>query len=212
MKTALKSPPKRKAEPSLTPQTDLIYQTLETEIGGVAVYTAALTCAQNEDLRKEWKKYLKQTKHHVEVMGKVCDQLGLDPARETPGRQAVRLIGTSLVKAMQLALKAGNLKAAELVAAECVTLAETKDHSNWVLLGKLAEHSSGTLQKALRWAHDKVEDEEDEHLYHTSGWARELWLEALGLPAQVPPPEEEQDVHSEAEALQAKKESEAKRS
>jgi hypothetical protein len=28
-----------------------------------------------------------------------------------------------------------------------------------------------------------VEEEEDEHLYHTMGWTRELWIDSLGLPA-----------------------------
>jgi hypothetical protein len=28
------------------------------------------------------------------------------------------------------------------------------------------------------------------------GWARELWLESLGLPAVLPPPEEEKHVTS----------------
>jgi hypothetical protein len=50
-----------------------------------------------------------------------------------------------------------------------------------------------------------VEQEEDEHLYHTSGWTRELWIEALGMPAVLPPPEEEQDVHTAIEAARAKK-------
>ncbi len=29
----------------------------------------------------------------------------------------------------------------------------------------------------------EVEEEEDEHLYHTTGWTRELWIETLGMPA-----------------------------
>ena len=45
-----------------------------------------------------------------------------------------------------------------------------------------------------------MEDEEDEHLYHTKGWCRELWLKSLGLPAELPPPEEKRDVKSAMEA------------
>jgi rubrerythrin len=190
---------------AMTPQTDLLYQSLETEMGGVEIYTTALECVQNEDLREEWERYLEQTQRHVEVMRELCTQLGLDPDRETPGRQVVRHIGKSLVKAMQMALGAGDPAAAELVAGECVTLAETKDHGNWSLISKLAENASGKEQEALQAAADEVEDEEDEHLYHTAGWTRELWLAALGLPAQLPPPEEEDDVHSEEEAVEAKK-------
>ena len=52
---------------------------------------------------------------------------------------------------------------------------------------------------------DRVEEEEDEHLYHTTGWGRELWIESLGLPAVLPPPEEEQGVKTAVEAARAKK-------
>ena len=191
--------------------TDLLYQSLETELGGVEIYNVALECAQNDELREEWEEYLEQTEHHVEVARELCEKLGLDPDRETPGRQVVRHIGKSLVKAMQLALGAGEPAAAEIVAAECVTLAETKDHANWSLLGKQAEESSGKEQKALEEACGEVEDEEDEHLYHTTGWARELWLDALELPAVLPPPEEEEDVKSEEEAVEVKQKSAAAR-
>jgi len=189
----------------MTPQVDLVYQALETELGGVEVYTNALQCVQNEDLQEEWERYLEQTKNHVQIMRDLCEELGLDPEKDTPGRQVVRSIGMTLVKAMQMALAAGDPKAAEIVAAECVMLAETKDHSNWALLSQLAENAAGKEQEALQNAADEVEDEEDEHLYHSQGWARELWLDALGLEAQLPPPEEEEDVQSEEEAVEVRK-------
>jgi hypothetical protein len=50
-----------------------------------------------------------------------------------------------------------------------------------------------------------VENEEDEHLYHTSGWTRELWIQALGMPAVLPPPEEVKKVQTAIEAAKAKK-------
>jgi hypothetical protein len=131
--------------------------------------------------------------------------MGLDPEVETPGRRVVRHIGDSLVKAMEMALRGPDLAAAQIVAAECVTLAETKDHLNWELIGEIAKNSSGEEASILQQAHDKVEQEEDEHLYHTSGWTRELWIESLGMPAVLPPPEEEQDVDTAIEAAEAKK-------
>ena len=33
---------------------ELLYQMLETELGGVEVYTTALECVSNEDLEEEW--------------------------------------------------------------------------------------------------------------------------------------------------------------
>lgn len=185
--------------------TDLLYQALETEKGGVQVYSTALRCAVNKDLREEWNKYLEQTKNHVQVLSDILAELGLDPDAETPGRKVVRYIGTSLVKAMEMALRSTDPQSAQIVAAECVVLAETKDHTNWELLGELAKNAEETEAMLLMPAYQQVEQEEDEHLYHTQGWTRELWIEALGMPAVLPPPEEERDVTTAEEAAKAKK-------
>ncbi len=89
-------------------------------------------------------------------------------------------------------------------------LAETKDHANWQLLGECAKALTGAEAEALTAAYQQVEDEEDEHLYHTKGWCRELWLKALGLDAKLPPPEEERDVKSAAEAAKVQQERKSK--
>jgi len=174
--------------------TELLYQALETELGGVQVYEMAISCAVNEDLRKEWEKYLSETENHVRIVTDVFNELGLDTSTETPGRQVVRHKGESLLKAMELAKQAGDPVAAQLVAAECVVDAETKDHANWELIGKVSEKATGDKKTVLTEAYNQVEEEEDMHLYHTMGWARELWIESLGMPAVLPPPEEEKKV------------------
>jgi rubrerythrin len=183
---------------------ELLFQALETEQGGVQVYKKALECAVNDELKKEWQEYLEQTQQHEQILLEVFDKMGLDSTEETPGRQVVRHKGESLVAAMEMARGAGNPQAAQLVAAECVVEAETKDHMNWELIGLLAEETEGEEGKTLKEAHDEVEDEEDEHLYHTMGWARELWIESLGMPAVLPPPEEEKEVKTAIGAARAK--------
>jgi rubrerythrin len=188
---------------------ELLLQSLETELGGVQIYQTALDCVANKDLREEWEKYLDQTTRHVEVMRELFEKLGLDPEQETPGRKVVRHIGESLVKAMQMARQAGDHKAAELVACECVSLAETKDHANWELLTQCADKFKGKEADALKEACGQVEDQEDEHLYHSKGWCRELWIASLGMPAVLPPPEEKKDVKTAigaARAQQSRKE------
>ena len=185
--------------------TDLLYQALETEKGGVQVYVTALRCAVNKDLREEWNKYLEQTKNHVQILSDVLNALELDPDAETPGRKVVRYIGTSLVKAMEMALRSTDPQSAQIVAAECVVFAETKDHLNWELLGELAKNADEVEAELIMPAYQQVEEEEDEHLYHTQGWTRELWIEALGMPAVLPPPEEERDVTTAEDAAKAKK-------
>jgi len=184
--------------------TDLLYQALETEKGGVQIYATALRCAINNDLKEEWNKYLQQTKNHVQEVTNILKGLGLDPNAETPGRKVVRYIGTSLVKAMELALRCADPQAAQIVAAECVTLAETKDHLNWELIGELKQKLEPAEAALLKPAYEQVEDEEDEHLYHTTGWTRELWIQALGMPAVLPPPEEVKKVETAIEAAKAK--------
>jgi hypothetical protein len=183
---------------------ELLYQALETEEGGVKIYETALKCAQNKDLREEWEEYLEQTREHVEIVREAMEAFGLDPSVESPGRLVVRHIGESLVEAMQMALDSGMPDAAQIVATECVVLAETKDHHNWQLIGLAAGKLKGDEGKALKAAYEKVEDQEDEHLYHTAGWSRELWVDALGMPAVLPPPEEEKDVKSAVGAARAK--------
>ncbi len=183
---------------------ELLYQGLETERGGIQVYTTAIDCALNDDLREEWQKYLEQTTRHEQVMTDVLTKLGCDVDAETPGRAVVRHIGESLVAAMEKARASGTPEAAELVACECVVSAETKDHLNWELIGKAAEAADKTTARILNEAAEQVEDEEDEHLYHTTGWTRELWLQSLGIEAVLPPPEERKHVTTAIGAARAK--------
>jgi len=190
---------------------ELVLQSLEHELGGTQVYATALTCAVNAELKKEWQKYLIETKRHVAVLERICAVLRINPEKETPGRAVVRYLGGALVKAMEMAREAGDPAAAQLVACESVVLAETKDHLDWVLLGKCAQHTSGPQAEALASAYAEVEDQEDEHLYHTRGWCRELWIESLGMAAVVPPPEEKRRVRTAIGAAKAEQSAEKAR-
>jgi rubrerythrin len=190
---------------------ELVLQSLEHEQGGVKVYSTALTCVVNDELKKEWATYLEQTRTHVTALESVCGAMGIDAKRETPGRLVVRHVGAALVEAMKLAKSGGDPAAAELVACEVVVLAETKDHADWELLGKCAEHLSGPQAKALKSAYEEIEDQEDEHLYHTKGWCRELWLQSLGMKAMLPPPEERKHVKTAIGAARAEQEADRSR-
>jgi len=61
----------------------------------------------------------------------------------------------------------------------------------------------GEVAAVLKEAHEEVEHEEDEHLYHNKGWARELWIESLGMKAVLPPPEEVKQVETAIGAARA---------
>jgi hypothetical protein len=122
---------------------ELLYQALETELGGVQVYEAAVRCAMNPDMNKEWQQYLEETRHHVDVMTMVLGAFQLDPQAETPGRMILRLKAKTLVQSMETALQS-DPAAAQLVAAECVVEAETKDHQNWELMNEVSRNSRAT--------------------------------------------------------------------
>ena len=184
--------------------TELLYQALETELGGVEVYKTAIKCTVNEDLRTEWQGYLEETENHVRIVNDIFSRLDLDPATETTGRAIVRAKGKALIGAMETALADGDMTAAQLVAAECVVDAEIKDHANWELIGEIAQDLTGDRARVLQDAFEQVEEEEDEHLYHTQGWARELWFDSLGMTAVLPPPEEQKKVKTAIGASRAK--------
>lgn len=182
---------------------DLVLQMMETELGGEKIYRAAIATAVNSDLKEEWEGYLKETLHHQDVVRGLCATLGLNPDQQSPTRTVVGHIGKALLQAVELAQRTAPPAAAQVVAAECVVLAETKDHSNWELLGRVAEVATGDIGKALKAAHEDVEQDEDHHLFHTKGWMRELAIQGLGMPAVLPPPEEVKQVETAIGASRA---------
>lgn len=185
---------------------ELLYQAIETELGGEQLYEAAIENAVNGDLKKEWGKYLDETRTHQEILERVFEVAGLDIDRESPGRKVVRQKSEALVAAVRAARAADDPKIGELVAAESVVEAESKDHQNWELLGRMVEHLDGDLKDTLAEAYEEVAEEEAHHLFHTMGWARELWLDYLGVPAALPPPEEEKKVATQIGAGRAEHE------
>lgn len=192
-----------KSSPKRAQLEELLLQALQTEIGGVELYETAIECAVDPELASEWRDYLEETRRHRQVMEDLLATLEIDASRLSPGREVVAHIGESLVHAIRKAQAAGDAEAAQLVAAECVVHAETRDHFNWELIGLLAPQLSGTARKALKEAYDSVEQEEDHHLFHTKGWLRELWIRSLGLPAVLPPPEEIRQVETAIGASRA---------
>jgi rubrerythrin len=191
---------------------ELLLQSLEHERAGVEVYETAILCAVSEDLKHQWAEYLEQTHTHVAILERVLSTLEIDPEQQSPGRRIVRSLGNALIMAMESAKAAGvEPAAAQIIACECIVLAETRDHMNWGLLTKCAARLRGAQKQALEEACEIVEAQEDEHLYRSRGYCRELWLDSLGLPAVLPPPEEMQHVRSAISAAQAQQQSERNR-
>jgi rubrerythrin len=170
------------------PLHELLLQALETELAGIEVYGAAIASALDPQLREDWQRYAEQTRRHAALLEAAVRACGLKPGEKTPARRVVHQLGRALVKAIESARQECSPDEAQVVAAECVILVETKDHQNWQLIGEVLCELSGELADLLGPAFDEVEEEEDEHLYDTTGRARELWMERLGLGGQMPGP------------------------
>ena len=163
----------------------LLLQALEHELSTIEVYQAALRCVSNDALREEWEQYLAETRSHIDVLSELCAALCVDLSRDTVGRLVVRRIGAALVDSIEHALADGDRRVAQLVACECVMLAEAKDHMNWALLCSKVRRTFGAPYSNLKLACDQMEGEEDEHLLHARGWARALWADRLRTPLRT---------------------------
>lgn len=181
----------------------LLYQALETELGGEQIYTAALKTASNKDLVAEWTEYLEQTREHQQHLLGVFTEIGLDPLAAHPGRELVKAKAAFMVDSIHRAIELLDAAAAQIFAGECVTEAETKDHLNWSLLEHVAKDGSEPYKSALMQPVSKVITQESHHLFHTQGWTRELWIKQLGFPAALPPPEEIKSVETQIGAGRA---------
>lgn len=102
------------------------------------------------------------------------------------GRQdARRGRQSALVQAIEMARSAEDPESAQRVAAESIVLAETKDHLDWELLGECAALLPADQARVLLDAYEEIGAQEDEHLYCTKSWCRELWRQSLQLPAAL---------------------------
>lgn len=139
---------------------ELLLQSLEHGRGGVLVYRSARQCAVNERLCAEFDAYLAQTENHVEVLTRVCEELGLDPDETTPGCEVVRAADRALVQAISRARAEGDPVTAERVACYSIVLSETRDHANWELIAACGEELEGEVGDVLREAYEEIEGDE----------------------------------------------------
>jgi hypothetical protein len=165
---------------------ELLLQTLEHERGTELVYDAAIECAVNQDLEDEWEDYLEETERHVEVLTEACEALGIDPDEMTRARQIAQHHTNALVVAVKMAGAEDDPLAAELAACESVMAAENRNRFNWELIGECVKALTGEEQAVLADAFDEIAYDEDDELYETRSWCRDLWLGALGVDADVP--------------------------
>lgn len=161
---------------------DLLCQALEAEMGGSKVYEAAIRSAHHEALREFWVGSLARSRLHARTLRRAFAQLGVKPDAETAGRDAVRRTQEFLAEAIDGSREAAPPASAQLVAAECVVLAEARVDALWTVLRDVAKVLAGERGQALKAACEVTLRGPG-----TGPWARELWLQAIGLPARLPP-------------------------
>jgi len=156
---------------------DLVLQSLEHKRRGALVYETAMQCSQLEDLRQDWESARKHAHEHEKILIQLCAELGIDPETPTPARAHIEETAASLVGAMQAGIEAGDPAGAQLVACECVIVAEVEAQSTWELLGKAAHKLTGPAADALQIVIGAAEGEADR------GWYRSLWRKVRGAKA-----------------------------
>jgi hypothetical protein len=165
----------------------LLLQALETAIGSVRIYESAIAYSAHSSQILEWEQYLKEARCHVRALESLCEALQINVLAMAPARQVVRHISSSLVSAMDMAKPGEGSAVAQIVAGECVLLAETRNHVKWELIAQVGRHGRGHAATMLLEMHGDIRAEKNLHLASSQSWCRQLWEEALGLPAGAEP-------------------------
>ena len=151
---------------------------LAVEMGGQKLYEKALGLVSDSEVRTKFREFHKQTLKHQKVLTDVIHRLGGNTRAQSPTAKVAAGKAQALLRSMD----ANGLSKdqAELNAIENIVLAETKDHADWELIGKIARQSTDDrLREILGAAASEVEQEEDEHLNWTRKKLGELQMEAL---------------------------------
>jgi rubrerythrin len=157
---------------------DVLSEFLAIEKGGQKLYEKALGIVSDSEVRAKFREFHKQTVNHQKILTEVIEQLGGNP--RVMSRRAK--VATKKAQALLSTMSGGGLSAdeAELNAMENIVLAETKDHADWELIGKIARQTTDSrLREILGPAARMVEEQEDEHLNWTRQKFGEIQMEAL---------------------------------
>ena len=157
---------------------DVLSEFLAVEMGGQKLYEKALTLVSDSEVRSKFREFHRQTLKHQLVLTDVIRRLGGNSRAQSPMAKVASEKAQALLRSME---RDGLSKdQAELNAIENIVLAETKDHADWELIGKIARQSTDDrLREVLGAAASEVEQEEDEHLNWTRKKLGELQMEVL---------------------------------
>jgi rubrerythrin len=157
---------------------ELLSEFLAVEQGGQQLYEKALELVFDSEVKTKFREFLKQTMTHQKVLTEIINKLGGNPHAQSHTAKVASQKAEALLRTMgdpQLSSDQNQLNAMENI-----VLAETKDHADWELLGKIARQTTDNqLREVLAPAAKNVEQEEDEHLNWTRKKLGELQMAAL---------------------------------
>ncbi len=157
---------------------EVLSEFLAVEMGGQKLYEKALGLVSDSEVRTKFREFHRQTIKHQKVLTDVIHRLGGNTRAQSPTAKVATEKAQALLRSMD---RNGLSKdQAELNAIENIVLAETKDHADWELIGKIARQATeDRLREILGAAAAEVEHEEDEHLNWTRKKLDELQMQAL---------------------------------
>jgi rubrerythrin len=166
------------AQINLTTLQEILSEFLAVEKGGQKLYQKALSLVSDAEVRAKFKEFHNQTVNHQKILTEIIAQLGGNPR----AMSRTAKIATKKAQGLLSTMSRAGLSAdeAELNAIENIVLAETKDHADWELIGKIARQTTdGRLREVLGAAARTVEDQEDQHLNWTRKKLGEMQMQAL---------------------------------
>jgi len=156
---------------------DKLSEFLAVEKGGLKLYERALQNVHDPEVVNKFTTFREQTRKHESILIRVMQKLGMDPEYMSNGARLATEKAEALLKTMENGLTG---KTAEINAIENIILAETKDHADWELLGKISRQTNDSkIRDALKDAVSEVEPEEDEHLNWTKEQMSRLEINAI---------------------------------
>jgi rubrerythrin len=157
---------------------DLLSEFLAVEQGGQQLYEKALELVFDSEVKTKFREFLKQTMTHQKVLTEIINKLGGDPRSQSRTAKIASQKAETLLRTMGDPGLSRDQN--QLNAMENIVLAETKDHADWELLGKITRQTTDNrLREVLAPAAKTVEQEEDEHLNWTRKKLGELQMAAL---------------------------------
>lgn len=155
---------------------DLLSACLMHEQCGLHLYRTAISLTANEALRERYQEFGAETEDHIRIFEELIAACGGQPGYVSPAARLTEALDSHLHQAVILLPAGADPDTRELAILEAVVLAETKCHSDWSLIQKMAtEMPDGAARDAFEAAVEQVEEQEDEHIR----WARETWEQMI---------------------------------